>query len=282
MSRTNQDAKRHEEDEAREEQEEAREFLLRSLDDLEAERDAENIDDATYARLHGDYTARAAAVLRALDGEAVELSAAAAPPVSATRRAVVIGGLIAFAVAAAVTLAITIGPRLPGQTVTGGVVSDPKAAIAALKTAVRDRPDDYSARIEYARSLLDSDRVEALRQYGAAARLRPKEPEPPTYVGWILGLASNQVTDAPTRTQLIDRALREFARARSLDSRYPDSYVFEGLVRDRFANDPVKAVPLFRQYLTLAPDGPQAELVRSALSDAQKRAAASSTTTTTK
>ena len=256
-------------------------FLLRSLDDLEAEREAGNIDDATYARLHDDYTARAAAVLRALDGEPVELSGGA-PPVSASRRALVVGGLIAFAIAAAVTLAITIGPRLPGQTVTGGVASDPKAAVAALKTAVRDRPNDYSARIEYARSLLDSDRVEALRQYGAAARLRPKEPEPPTYVGWILGLASSQVTDAPTRTQLIDRSLSEFARARSLDPRYPDSYVFEGLVRDRFANDPAQAVPLFRQYLTLAPDGPQAELVRSALADAQKRVAAKATTTTNK
>lgn len=253
-------------------------FLLRSLDDLEAEREAGNIDDDTYARLHGDYTARAAAVLRALDGEPVELSGGV-PPVSASRRAVVIGGLIAFAIAAAVTLAVTIGPRLPGQTVTGGVVSDPKAAVAALRTAVRDRPNDYSARIEYARSLLDSDRVEALRQYDAAARLRPKEPEPPTYVGWILGLASDQVTDAPTRAQLIDRSLSEFALARSLDPRYPDSYVFEGLVRDRFANDPVKAVPLFRQYLTLAPDGPQAELVRSALDEAQKRVAATTTTT---
>ena len=34
---------------------------------------AGNIDDETYARLHDDYTARAAAVLRALDGEPVEL-----------------------------------------------------------------------------------------------------------------------------------------------------------------------------------------------------------------
>ena len=41
-----------------------RDFLLRSLDDLEAERDAGNIDDDTYRTLHDDYTARAAAVIR--------------------------------------------------------------------------------------------------------------------------------------------------------------------------------------------------------------------------
>ena len=44
-----------------------RDFLLRSLDDLEAERAAGAIDDETYATLHADYTARAAAVLRAIE-----------------------------------------------------------------------------------------------------------------------------------------------------------------------------------------------------------------------
>ncbi|MDQ1466407.1 MAG: hypothetical protein QOH10_822 [Actinomycetota bacterium] len=254
-------------------------FLLRSLDDLEAERAAGNIDDATYARLHGDYTARAAAVLRALDGEPAELPAGP-PPMTATRRAVVIAALVAFAIAAAVTLAITIGPRLPGQTVTGGVSTDPNASVAALKAAVRDHPDDYSARIEYARTLLGTDRVAALREYTAAARLRPKDPEPPTYIGWILGLASDQVADPATRRQLVDRSLQELASARRLDPRYPDSYVFEGLVRDRFAHDSRGALPLFDEYLRLAPDGPLAAQVRTARQAAQHRVEAASTTTT--
>lgn len=255
-----------------------RDFLLRSLDDLESERIEGNIDDATFERLHGDYTARAATVLRALDGETVDL-ASGPPPVSAARRTMVVGGLIAFAIAAAVTLAVTIGPRLQGQTVTGGVPQGPDAS-AALKAAARDHPNDYEARIEYARDLLGTDRVEALQQYGAAERLRPKEPEPPTYIGWILGLASDQVTDASTRTELLSRSLNEFARARSLDPKYADSYVFEGLVRDRFANDPAGAVPLLQQYLVLAPDGPQADLVRTALKAARTRATTPTTTTT--
>ena len=40
----------------REPLEEERDFLLRSLDDLESERAEGNIDDATYERLHTDYT----------------------------------------------------------------------------------------------------------------------------------------------------------------------------------------------------------------------------------
>ena len=43
-----------------------RDFLLRSLRDLDDERDAGNIDEEQYATLHGDYTARCAAVLRSI------------------------------------------------------------------------------------------------------------------------------------------------------------------------------------------------------------------------
>ena len=46
------------------------EFLLRSIDDLEAELAAGGIDAATYRTLHDDYTARAAAVIRARQGRA--------------------------------------------------------------------------------------------------------------------------------------------------------------------------------------------------------------------
>ena len=44
-----------------------REFLLRSLRDLEAEHQAGDIDETDYGSLRDDYTARAAAVLRAIE-----------------------------------------------------------------------------------------------------------------------------------------------------------------------------------------------------------------------
>jgi hypothetical protein len=264
----------------REDLEAQRVFLMRSLDDLESERAAGNIDEATYARLHGDYTARAAGVLRALDGEPVDtMPETGAPPVSAGRRALVIGGLIAFAIAAAVVLAITIGPRQPGGTVTGGVPNTPKSD-AADKAAAAAHPNDYSARIQYARDLLTTNQVDALQEYSAAQKLSPNDPEPPTYIGWILALASAQVTDAAQRSQLVTRALSEFAQARKLDPKYADSYVFEGLVRLRYANDPAGAIPLLQEYLRLAPDGPAAQIadVKTALKDAQTAATAPTTT----
>lgn len=48
--------------------EEERDFLLASLDDLEQEFEAGDVDPADYRTLKNDYTARAAAVLRTLDG----------------------------------------------------------------------------------------------------------------------------------------------------------------------------------------------------------------------
>ncbi len=66
--------------EARAPLEEERDFLLRSIRDLDAEHAAGDMADGDYARLRDDYTARAARVLRALDGEEVELPAGPAGP----------------------------------------------------------------------------------------------------------------------------------------------------------------------------------------------------------
>jgi len=49
--------------------EEERDFCLRSLRDLDAERDAGDIDEADYETLRDSYTSRAAVVLRQLNGE---------------------------------------------------------------------------------------------------------------------------------------------------------------------------------------------------------------------
>ena len=47
--------------------EEERDFLLRSLEDLEREHAAGDVDDSDFEELKDDYTARAAAVIRAIE-----------------------------------------------------------------------------------------------------------------------------------------------------------------------------------------------------------------------
>lgn len=89
--------------------EEERDFLLASLDDLERERAAGDIDDTDYATLRNDYTARAADVLRAI--EAGREAFAARPPVSTTRRVLSVGAVVLVAVLAGVLVAQASGRR---------------------------------------------------------------------------------------------------------------------------------------------------------------------------
>ena len=65
--------------------EEERRFLLRSLDDLEREHDAGDVDEHDFATLRDGYVARAAAVLREID-EGKAALAAQAPPSRRDRR----------------------------------------------------------------------------------------------------------------------------------------------------------------------------------------------------
>lgn len=59
----------------RSELEEERDFLLESIRDLDAEREAGDLDEADYRSLRDQYTSRAAAVLRALEGDAEPVAA---------------------------------------------------------------------------------------------------------------------------------------------------------------------------------------------------------------
>jgi cytochrome c-type biogenesis protein CcmH/NrfG len=267
-------------DDAKEALEAERSFLLRSLDDLDRERAAGNIDDATYARLHADYTARAAAVLRRLrDGDDVHEPVAPAPKVSARRRWLTYGAIGVFAITAAVLLAQSVHQRTPGGSVTG---NDPNAtSIGTLKKNADNNPGDYNAHLLYARALLGNDLSDAVKQYDAAARIDPKQPEPLVYGAWIRALAAAQVADATTQKALVDDAMTRFNRAIQLNPRYPDSYVFRALTYERVLNDPKKAIPDFESYLKYAPaNAAMRSVVTGALSQAESTSAGATPTST--
>jgi hypothetical protein len=208
-----------------------REFLLRSLDDLEAEREAGNIDDETYRSLHDDYTARAATVIRSLqDGVALVLPEP--PPSSRRMKIVTVVALVAFTAFAAYGLSRALGTRDEGQTITGNAQSDDPGndiGLTELRRAAADRPDDYDARIAYARALLGSDLAEALKQFDAASKIDSTKPEPYTYIGWIDALAARQLQPGADRDGLVSRALASFDAALARDPNYYDAYVYRAL-----------------------------------------------------
>jgi tetratricopeptide (TPR) repeat protein len=243
-----------------------REFLLRSLDDLDAERAAGNVDDETYRTLHDDYTARAAAVLRSLRDGVDQRPAP--PPVSRGLRLMTISGVVIFVVVAAVALGRAIATREPGQAITGNDAAS-TSRLETLRVAAADRPDDYDARIAYARALLGEDQAEALRQYDAAARLDPTQPEPAAYAGWINGLAAGQLDPGPTRDALVQRSLSQLDHAVEMNPDYPDAHVFRALVRRNVLGDAEGAIPDLQLFLTLAPqDHPMRESVLQVLAQA--------------
>ena len=244
-----------------------REFLLQSLADLESERDAGNIDDETYRSLHDDYTARAAAVIRTID-DGVERPLPEAPRGPSWLRVATICGVVLFAVAAGVALTRAVGTRDPGETITGNQENDTDP-VEVLAQAAADNPDDYDARIEYARALLSENPPAALEEFGAAGAIDPSQAEPPTYMGWITGLAAQGLEPGPDRDDLVASSLNYLDHAIGLDPQFADAYVYRALVNMQVVGDPAAAVPDFQRWLTLAPtDHPMRETVLGALEEA--------------
>ncbi len=232
-----------------------RDFLLKSLDDLETERAAGNIDDASYTELHDDYTARAAAAIRALrDG----LDARPAPPaVPWRRRGLVIAGIVAFAVLAGVSLAAALGARLPGQTSSGNA---PQAAPssgerkARLQAAADKSPNDPQPRLALARFLEETgDTVGSLKEYALAN------------AGRLRFIVAGQVPSPDAQKQLVTSARSLLDRAVQADPNQADAHYYRGvLLLDGF-NEADGAIAEFQRYLVLAPDGQFATQARNAL-----------------
>jgi tetratricopeptide (TPR) repeat protein len=182
--------------------EEERDFLLRSLDDLEREHDAGDIDEADYEALRDDYTARAAEVLRTLDARAPRRLANAAP-----KRRIVLWtvAVLAFAVLAGILVAFASGRRDPGSVASG----DP-ARGAAENIARADQ-------------LMSADKLEeAIAAYTKALDDQPSNVRALTYRGWLYFQ-----TDDPARAWVdLDAAVK-------LDAGYPDAHVFRSIMFTR-------------------------------------------------
>ncbi|HEU5450323.1 MAG TPA: hypothetical protein VFW57_15090 [Acidimicrobiia bacterium] len=261
-----------------------RDFLLRSIADLETEREAGNLDDDRYRALKDDYTARAAAVLRSIE----ESHEAAPPPapVPRKRRLLTGGAVLAFVIVAALALAASTGNRREGQTITGnaqGAESDEVPVAdrkAALERQIQEHPDDPAAHLVYARFLIETSDPnaggawpppDAVKSYLKAAQLDPKNPEANAYAGWTLFLATqNSEADPKTTAELVDRALVRLDAAVAANDSYPDGVFFRGMVQLRGKNNPKAAIPDFERYLVLVPEGQFHDQVKQLLDQARQ------------
>lgn len=266
--------------------EQERDFLLTSLDDLERERDRGAIDDATYERLHDDYTARAAATIRALAAGRPEPASAARP---STRRRVLTGlGILAFAVACALALAAALGARLPGQTSSGNVTAtgdsggpqgvDPSddgavtvdQRIARLRSAVTSDPDDLGSRLLLARFLeARGDLAGAIEQYDAVLTRQPGSAEALAQTGRLLYLTARAaVKTEPTAVEgLVTRARAMLDAAVAADAGSADARFFRAIVLANEYGDFPAAQNDLQRYLIAAPQGQFADQARQLLAE---------------
>ena len=147
--------------------EEQRDFLLRSLDDLERERAAGDIDEADYLALRDDYTARAARVLEAIEEDR---PVGAAAPVAAGgrgwRRLVAVVVVVAMGLSAGLAVASFSGSRQPGDTLSGEIRQT--TSVRLQQAAQLAGAGEVTAALDLYDEILadDPDNVEALSERG--------------------------------------------------------------------------------------------------------------------
>ncbi len=246
-----------------------RDFLIRSLDDLEAERAAGNVDEESYRRLHDDYTARAAVVIRALrDG--VD-AGRVAPPVPGRRRVLVGALIVGFVLVAAVALVVALGARLPGQTASGNTDPSDTRAVpsrkAQLEAAVEAAPDAVGPRMLLAEELeATNDFAGALRQYDAIVRIDPANAPAYAQSGRILYLSAGRAAAADAAA-LVDQAKVRLDRAVELDPGFVEARFFRAIVSANEYQDFVGAQNDLQRYLLMQPNGRFAAQARQLLAD---------------
>lgn len=216
--------------------EEERRFLLRSLDDLEREHEAGDVDDDDYETLKDGYVARAAAVLRA-----IEEGRAALPGRPPVRWGRILAGAAVVVAMSGVTgwlVARESGQRLPGQVITGGL------------------PDDsISALLSQARSVPLHDPVTALDLYDRVLSLDPDHPEALTYRSWrlVTALASSPTVDPEVQDLALASARASLRSVIASDPAYADAHCYYGALVLLFDGDADTARPALEACIERRP-----------------------------
>jgi tetratricopeptide (TPR) repeat protein len=160
----------------RRELEDERSFLLRSLEDLDREHEVGDLSDEDHARLRDGYIARTAVVLKTLEGDRPDPStrpAAPTVPVRPGRRnRWVIAALVAVVVLALLSVVAHVGPRLPGESVTGSVTLTKQQQLLRTLTQAETLESQGNA-------------AEAVKLYGTVLQQDPNQEQALAEVGWL-------------------------------------------------------------------------------------------------
>lgn len=186
---------------------------LRSLDDLDAEFNAGDLDRADYDTLRDDYTVRVADTMRKLDNQR--------DLVSTPKRRFnlwAVAAMVVFAAGAGVLLARSTGERGVNDVLTGNIESS------------RQRVFDCQRMAE------DGQIVESLQCFDDVLLEDPDNVEALTYRGWFVILtisSAGDTVDEGQAAELLNSGLTYLDRAVEVAPDFPDARAFRSVVYDR-------------------------------------------------
>jgi hypothetical protein len=227
--------------------EEERRFLLRSLDDLEREFEAGDVDEADYETLRDGYTVRAAAVLRQIESGRSRLAPRA--PRRWGRVAVITAAVLVLAVAIGFALANAFGERGANQEITGfDPGNDARIVLASARDALNENnfalANSLFARVVQMERERGIDNVEAI-----------------TYFGWTLALQARlESADLSTDVRL-DAAKVALQQATEIDPGYADPNCFLAIIEYAFLDNASAALPFVEVCESSNPPADIADLI---------------------
>jgi hypothetical protein len=188
--------------------EEQRSFLLRSLDDLERELAAGDVDELDAATLRDDYTHRLAEVQRA-----IETGQASLPPPRPRRLGrtlVTVVLVVGLAVGAGFAVAGAMGSRKPGESATGSI-----------------RESNAGKLAQAAELGTDGKFVDALKLYDEVIEQDPENVEALSERGLLLVSLAN----ASDKPELAARGVESINGALAVDAKNPRALFYLGLAK---------------------------------------------------
>ena len=229
--------------------EEERRFLLRSINDLEREHDAGDVDDLDYHTLKDGYTVRAANVLREIEQGHGELPAPT--PRRWSRIIAVTAAVIVGSVGVGFVLAGAWGERSSGQEITGLTPGDESRIVLTNARDAMSAGDFATANALFA-EVIDMERARGRENAEAVA-----------YFGWTLALLTRQNPDQTNADERYKAAVLALGQATEIEPDYADPQCFLAIVEFQFRGDADAALPHIERCEASNPPGEVASLVAS-------------------
>ncbi len=222
---------------------EQRDFLLASLDDLDREFAAGDIEPDDYETLRDDYTVRAAATIRSIDAKKTRVAKAESSGSSKARKLAWVVGVAAVAILAGVLIARSSGSRLTDEFGSG---------------EIDDRLSSRSLLLKASNALDEGEFDAAIDLYDDVLEIDPLNVEALTYRGWVY-----YRQDPSPDGGRADPAIADFAEASAIEPTYPDARVFATIVLSDRANpaDLLAAAEQIQAFDETEPDAFMASLV---------------------